>query len=81
MDKIIKQPKIGIALGGGGAKGVAHIGVLKVLEKYGIKVSAISGASAGSIIGGGYALGYSPDEILGLIQKFNTKKFLRFGNF
>lgn len=81
MDKIIKEPKIGIALGGGGAKGAAHVGVLKVLEKYGIKISAVAGASAGAIIGAGYALGLSPDEILTVSEKFNNRKFLRIGNF
>ena len=81
MDKIIKAPKIGIAGGGGGAKGSAHVGVLKVLEKYGIKISAIAGASAGAIIGAGYALGLSPKEILEVSEKFNNRKFLRISNF
>lgn len=81
MENTIKEPNIGIALGGGGAKGAAHIGVLKVLEKYGIKISTIAGASAGSIIGAGYALGLTPDEILKRSEKFNNRKFLRISNF
>ncbi len=59
----IKKPKIGLALGGGGAKGLAHIGVLKVLEEYGIYPQYISGTSMGSIVGGLYAIGYTPREL------------------
>ncbi len=57
------RPKIGLALGGGGAKGGAHLGVLKVLERERIPVDYIAGTSIGSIIGGFYALGYSADDI------------------
>ena len=57
------RPKIGLALSGGGAKGFAHIGVLKVLEENGIPVDCISGTSMGSIVGGLYAMGYSADEL------------------
>lgn len=55
-----KIPKIGVALSGGGAKGFAHIGVLKVLEEAGIQADVITGTSMGSIVGGLYAIGYSP---------------------
>jgi len=79
--KTLREPKIGIALGGGGAKGSAHIGILRTLEAHGIKISAVTGASAGSIVGAGYALGLTPDEILKKSEKFNNKKFLRFSNF
>src|SRR5690625_5031186 len=55
------QPvKIGLALSGGGAKGFAHIGVLKVLEEAGIQPDVITGTSMGSVIGGLYAIGYTP---------------------
>ena len=57
------HPKIAIALGGGAAKGFAHIGVLKVLEQNGIKPDIITGTSAGSIIGSLYASGLSAVEI------------------
>ena len=50
-----KFPKIGLALGGGGARGYAHVGVIKVLEKNGIPVDFISGSSAGALFGGVYA--------------------------
>lgn len=55
--------RIGLVLGGGGARGAAHIGVLKVLEREHIPIHAIAGTSIGSIVGGLYAAGYSPDEI------------------
>ena len=62
---------IGIAFSGGGAKGAAHIGVLKVLEKNNIKLSAFTGASIGSIIATLYAMGYTADEMLKLFQYFS----------
>ena len=57
------HPKIGIVLGGGGAKGAAEVGALKVIEKAGIKADFIAGTSMGAVIGGLYAAGYSADEI------------------
>lgn len=57
------RPKIGLALGGGGAKGAAHIGVLKVLEEHKIPVDYIAGTSIGSVVGGMYASGLTVDEI------------------
>ena len=63
-----KCPKVGLVLSGGGAKGAAHIGVLKYLEEIGIPVSYVTGTSMGSIIGGLYALGYTPDEMVELIS-------------
>ena len=60
-DTIIPVPKIGLVLSGGAARGIAHIGVLKVMEECGIIPDYITGTSMGSIIGALYALGYSPD--------------------
>lgn len=57
------HPKIGLALSGGGAKGLAHIGVLKVLEEAGIRPDYVTGTSIGSIMGGLYAIGYSVEEM------------------
>ncbi|MBO6117966.1 MAG: patatin-like phospholipase family protein [Bacteroidales bacterium] len=57
------RPKIGLVLSGGGAKGLAHIGVLKALEQNNIPIDYIAGTSMGAIIGGLYASGYSPEEI------------------
>lgn len=58
-----ESPKIGLVLSGGGAKGLAHIGILKSLEEAGITPDIITGTSMGSIIGGLYSIGYSADEI------------------
>jgi NTE family protein len=61
QDSIIdyKRPKIGLVLSGGGAKGLAHIGVLKVIDEVGIKIDYIGGTSMGAIVGGLYAAGYT----------------------
>lgn len=58
-----KNPKIGLALSGGGAKGFAHIGVLKVIDSLGIQIDYISGTSMGAIVGGLYASGYKAKDI------------------
>ncbi len=58
-----KKPKIGLVLSGGGAKGLAHIGVLKVLEESNVKIDYITGTSMGAIVGGLYATGYSAVQI------------------
>jgi NTE family protein len=58
-----KGKRIGLALGGGGARGLAHIGVLRVLEKESIPIDLVVGTSAGALVGGAYASGLSPDEL------------------
>jgi NTE family protein len=58
-----KRPKIGLVLSGGGAKGLAHIGVLKVLEEAGIVPDYITGTSMGSIVGGLYSIGYTAEDL------------------
>ena len=63
-------------LGGGGAKGAAHIGALKYLEEMGIPVDYVAGTSMGSIIGGLYAMGYSPEELTGLIASMNWSEYI-----
>lgn len=57
------RPKVGLVLGGGGARGSAHVGVLKVLERMQIPIDCIAGNSMGAIVGGLYASGLSPEEI------------------
>jgi NTE family protein len=57
------RPKIGLVLSGGGAKGFAHIGVLKVLEQAGVKIDYIGGTSMGAVVGGLYASGYNASQI------------------
>lgn len=61
--KIPPHPRIGLSLSGGGAKGFAHVGVLKVLDSLGVKVDYISGTSMGAIVGGLYAAGYTAKDI------------------
>ena len=72
----IKNPKIGLVLSGGGAKGFAHIGVLKVLEEAGIKIDFIGGTSMGSIIGGLYASGYNATQIDSIFKQTNFDELI-----
>ena len=65
------RPKIGLVLSGGGSRGLVHVGVLKALEAFHIPVDMIVGTSVGSMIGGLYASGYSPDELLHIMQRIN----------
>jgi len=58
-----QRPKVGLVLSGGGAKGIAHIGVLKAIDSAGLKIDYVTGTSMGSIIGALYATGYSGKEI------------------
>lgn len=60
---IPKNPKIGLSLSGGGAKGFTHVGVLKVLDSLGVKIDYISGTSMGAIVGGLYSAGYTGKDI------------------
>ena len=70
------RPKIGLVLSGGGAKGAAHIGVLKYIEEAGIPIDYIAGTSMGSIVGGMYALGYTSDEILAIISQVDWDQLI-----
>ena len=70
------RPKVGLVLSGGGAKGAAHIGVLKYIEEAGIPIDYIAGTSMGSIVGGMYALGYSSDEILDIISSVDWDRLI-----
>ncbi|MBR6504246.1 MAG: patatin-like phospholipase family protein [Clostridia bacterium] len=65
--------KIGIALAGGGIRGIAHAGVLKALEDNNIKIDAIGGTSSGSLIASLYAIGYSPNHIYTLFKKYSKE--------
>jgi NTE family protein len=71
QDSIKKRPKIGLVLSGGGAKGFAHIGVLKVIEQAGIKIDYIGGTSMGAIVGGLYASGYNASQIDSIFKTTN----------
>ena len=70
------RPKIGLTLSGGGAKGLAHIGVLKVMEEAGIRPDYITGTSMGSIIGALYAIGYSPEELEQVVKSSDWDKLM-----
>ena len=64
---------LGLALAGGGMKGVAHIGVIKALKEHNIKIDYISGTSSGSIVAGMYAMGYTTEEMLEIFRTYSKK--------
>jgi NTE family protein len=69
-------PKVGLVLSGGGAKGLAHIGVLKVIDSLGIKIDYVAGTSMGAIIGGLYASGYSGNQLDSIFQGIDFDKII-----
>ena len=71
-----QRPKIGLVLSGGGAKGVAHIGVLKAMEEAGLTPDYITGTSMGSIMGGLYSIGYSADEMAEIVTTIDWDQVL-----
>lgn len=66
-----ERPRVGIAFSGGGAKGLAHIGVLKVLEEINMPIDYITGTSMGALVGGLYSIGYSPEYMQDLVLNLN----------
>ncbi len=72
-----KRPAVGLVLSGGGAKGFAYIGLLRVIQEAGLPIDYIGGSSIGSIIGGLYAIGYHPDTIARLIRSQNWDALLK----
>lgn len=79
--KKTRQKKLGLALGGGGAAGFCHIGILDVLEKNKIQISAISGTSMGAIIGGLYSIGLTPTQLQEFAEKAADERLFKFRNF
>lgn len=73
---VLQRPKVGLVLAGGGARGASFIGVLKCLEELDIPIDYVVGSSMGSIVGGIYALGYSPDEMAEIISSLEWKKYV-----
>ncbi|MCK5823420.1 MAG: patatin-like phospholipase family protein, partial [Bacteroidales bacterium] len=71
----IYSQKVGLVLSGGGAKGIAHIGVIKALEENGIPIDYVAGTSMGAIIGGLYAIGLTPEEMEDLIKSDDFQKW------
>lgn len=67
----MSKVKIGLVLSGGGARGVAHLGMIQALEEHGLEFHQVSGSSAGALAGALYCAGYSPREICGFIEKTN----------
>ncbi|HEX7561369.1 MAG TPA: patatin-like phospholipase family protein [Candidatus Humimicrobiaceae bacterium] len=78
---MFKKPKIGIALSGGGARGLAHIGVLEVLDSLGVQIDAVSGTSMGAIIGAAYCIHGGFKEAKKLLDSTDWKSFLVFSAF
>lgn len=70
-----KKGRLGIAFGSGGAKGCAHLGVLKALEEENIKFSYVAGTSIGSIVGALYAKGYSSSDMVQIVENLNRREF------
>jgi len=67
-------PRVGVALSGGGSRGMAHIGVLRALEETGLRPAFVAGTSSGAIIGGLYASGYTPDELEQLVATVDWRE-------
>jgi NTE family protein len=76
--KIVSEPKIGLALGSGGARGFAHVGVLKALIDEGIQIDLIAGSSMGSLIAAFYGAGYDMNTMVKLATSFRRKYYLDF---
>jgi NTE family protein len=72
-----KRPRVGLALGGGFARGFAHIGVLKVLEENGVPIHCLAGTSVGSIIAGAYASGATVEQMAAVARKVRWSDFAR----
>jgi len=72
----VNAQKVGLVLSGGGAPGIAHIGILKALEENNIPVDYIAGTSIGAIVGGMYAMGMSPDEMVEMIKSADFKRWM-----
>lgn len=75
-DSTANRPTIGLVLSGGGAKGFAHIGILKVLEEVGIRPDYITGTSMGSIVGALYSIGYTPEQLEQMITSYNWNEII-----
>ena len=71
-----ERPTVGLVLSGGGAHGMAHLGVIKVMEEAGLRPDYITGVSMGSIIGGMYSLGYSGDSLYKILKEMNWQILL-----
>src|SRR5438270_4555413 len=75
--EITNRPRIGLALSGGAARGIAHVGVLRALEENNIPIDAIAGASAGALVGGSYAAGLSIEQLQKMAHGFRWRHTAR----
>src|SRR3954469_1638338 len=66
VSKSLRRPRLGLALSGGAARGIAHVGVIKVFEEEGIRVDCVAGTSAGALVGGALAAGMPLEELEGI---------------
>ncbi|MGL5986284.1 MAG: patatin-like phospholipase family protein, partial [Burkholderiales bacterium] len=73
----VARPRVALVLGGGGARGSAHIGVLQVLEENRIPVDCIAGTSMGALVSGAFASGLKPDEMLTMLDQADWHKMFK----
>jgi len=72
---------ISLALSGGGARGTFHLGFIQALQEYGVEIKAISGSSAGALVGGAISCGLKPNEVLDILKSDEFKKIFKFNWF
>lgn len=75
--EVSRKTKLGLALGGGGCRGIGHIGALKAFEELGVKFDYVAGTSVGSIVGSLYALGKSADEMIEIVKGLKKKEITK----
>ncbi len=73
---VSRRPKVGLTLSGGAAKGMAHVGVLKVIEKAGLKIDYIGGTSMGGLVAALYAIGYDADTLANMVSSLDWDRLL-----
>ena len=74
---MVNDQKTGLVLSGGGARGICHLGVIKALEEFGVRIDYLAGTSAGSITGALYSYGYEPEEVVRIISSTSFARSLR----
>ena len=75
----VERPKVGLVLSGGGARGAAHVGVIRLIEEMQIPIDYVTGTSMGAIVGALYAIGYTADEMDSLLMTQDWKVLLSNG--
>ena len=71
----LSAQKVGLVMSGGGARGLAHVGVIKALEENNIPIDYVAGTSMGAIVAAMYAMGYTPDEMMELLASKEFKQW------